>query len=286
MQRSHSGVIDGRVDSDESLDAAVSPNKHCWKMKGGSLQDGWNERAMAAGSSRIFLLKCVMEVCLAITFQLLAEVQRRRARFWPEFDYVLAGTITAVLGKGYSAWVTAPTATLSTQGAASKVGTATAAAIPTNFFTKGEYPLSTRCFAVVRPAPRLFAVGALSAFLGYGLAASLGTLRELLGVAGSMPPPSVPLLGAAIFTGCFLVTISNLSFQIVQGLIEPRIIDPLASFIKRSDDGGNNNGASWRARAAESLRWFLIAFVRASRGIFVSGLAIRGMQLSGLQKSS
>mmetsp|Transcript_68834 Transcript_68834/g.138393 ORF Transcript_68834/g.138393 Transcript_68834/m.138393 type:complete len:313 (-) Transcript_68834:325-1263(-) len=265
-----------------ALDDASPNGGNMLATVGQNVRDGWNERAMAAGSSRVFLIKALTEIGLAVTFQLLAEIQRRRGRFWPEFDYVLAGTITAVLGKGYSAWVTAPTVsnTLTTTAFDSKPSKSRT---PTNVFAFGDYTLANRCFALVKPAPRLFFVGASSAFLGYGLAASLGSLRGVAGLAGSgvKGPPPVPLLGAALFTGTFLVTVSNLSYQIVQGLVELRMIDGFANFLRGDSDEG-----SFRTRVAAFVRWALFVACRASRGIIVSGLAIRGMQLSGLQKSS
>ena len=114
------------------------------------------------------------QVSLAVTFQLLAEIERRRGLFWFEFDYVLAGILTAVLGKGYSAWATAPTVFLRSNDK-NLTGVAldevNLKPVPTNFFAFGEYSLQSRSLAVIQPMPRLFCVGALSALVGYGLAA-------------------------------------------------------------------------------------------------------------------
>jgi hypothetical protein len=119
------------------------------------------------GSSRTLLTKALLEITLAVTFQLLAEIQRRRGLFWFEFDYVLAGILTAIMGKGYTAWATAPTLIVNND----KTMAAPLKSIPTNFFAFGAYSPAARCLAVVQPMPRLFGVGAVSAFVGYGLAA-------------------------------------------------------------------------------------------------------------------
>jgi hypothetical protein len=84
-----------------------------------------------------------------------------------------------------------------------------------------------------------------------------------------------------MFTGVFLVSVSNLSFQIVQGCLEPRVIDPLVQAVSKGAPPGGP-----RDRFASALRWVLVALTRSIRGIIVSGLAIRGMQITGLQKQA
>jgi hypothetical protein len=74
-----------------------------------------------------FAKRFAFELLLAATLQTLAELQLRGARFAMEFDYVLAGVLTAVIGKGLAAFRSAP----STAGL-------------TNAFAKGEYSLSSR----------------------------------------------------------------------------------------------------------------------------------------------
>ena len=84
----------------------------------------------------------------------------------------------------------------------------------------------------------------------------------------------MPILGAAAYTGVFLVTVSNLSYQLLQGVLEPRIIEPIAGKVERSLPPAFGG----------TLRWTLIAAARAGRSVCVSGLAIRGMQVTGLQQ--
>ena len=114
---------------------------------------------------------------------------------------------------------------------------------------------SDRVGAVVRPMPRLFGVGFAAAALGYGLTDCLTRLRDLCGIA-VVAPPRVPILGAAVYTGVFVAVVSNGSYQILQGLVER---------------------GWWGDRRA------LLFVGRAGRSLMASALAIRGMQLSGLQ---
>ena len=72
----------------------------------------------------------------------------------------------------------------------------------------------------------------------------------------SVAPPRVPILGAAVYTGVFVAVVSNGSYQILQGLVER---------------------GWWGDRRA------LLFVGRAGRSLMASALAIRGMQMSGLQ---
>ena len=102
--------------------------------------------------------------------------------------------------------------------------------------------------------------------------------------ACSPPPPflSSPRLRCA--------QVSSASFQLLQGVAEPRVIDPLVRALDRrvlmNKQGGEGSEGAPLSWPAAVLKWALMALVRAARGIFVSGLAIRGMQATGLQKIS
>jgi len=124
----------------------------------------------------------------------------------------------------------------------------------TNAF-QPDVPLRDRVGAVVRPMPRLFGVGFAAAACGYGLTDCLTRLRDLCGIA-VVAPPRVPILGAAVYTGIFVAVVSNGSYQILQGLVER---------------------GWWGDQRA------LLFVGRAGRSLMASALAIRGMQLSGLQ---
>jgi len=255
-----------------------------------SFQQGWRERSAAAGSSRAYLGKFLLEIVLAVTFQLLAEIERRRGHFWFEFDYVVAGVLTAVVGKGYTAWATAPTITGTLHGSAATTksgGTqgsgvdddsgpaadpakasrsalaALFAGVPTNAFAAagagssggGELTVGKRALALVKPAPRLFAVGALSALIGYGAAAVLTVLRACcLGAAlgdkafqlGAPPPPCrslgprptrafswspSPTSPTSSFKGSWSRGSSNRSREKSNGRCHPRSVAPFAGLL-------------------------------------------------------
>ena len=77
--------------------------------------------------------------------------------------------------------------------------------------------------------------------------------------------PAVPVTAAAAYTGFFLVIVSNPLYQVLQGIVELRVIEPLT-------------------RRAPAVRAALIMAGRIARGLLGSALAIRGMQLTGLMR--
>lgn len=161
---------------------------------------------------------------------------------------VVAGVLTALAGKLFASFQAAPSAA--------------GAARPTNAFQR-NLAFDQRISAVVRPTPRLFALGFVAAALGYGLTALLSALRDAVGAARA-PPPPVNILGAAAYTGLFVAVVSNVTYQILQGLVEYRLVEPATT-------------------DAPKTRATLLFLGRAARSLLASSLAIRGMQLSGLQ---
>lgn len=75
-----------------------------------NIQKGYHQRIIADPT---FLQKSMTELILAVTTQLTAEYERRGGltQLITEFDFVLAGILTAVFGKYYSMWSVAPTQT-------------------------------------------------------------------------------------------------------------------------------------------------------------------------------
>jgi hypothetical protein len=86
---------------------------------------------------------------------------------------------------------------------------------------------------------------------------------RLLLELGVPAAPSVSIWGATIFTGLFVVLCSGPSYQLVQGVLEP-LIDA--------------------APLPPGIKSLLIATGRVARNLLASALAIRGMQVTGLQR--
>ncbi len=246
------------------------------------------QRRLSADPS--FIQKSMAEVTLAALTQLLAEIGRRgKNRILPEFDFVLAGLLTAVAGKYYSMWKVAPTAsnTISTTGSvstsqskkernlpmkASPIIDSWWEKVPTNAFQNtcidGSYPtLLLRLASFIKPIPSLFFAGFISSLFGYGITAGFIALRSLLLPYHISQTQTVNILSACLYTGTFIAVVSNMRYQLLSGIIEPKIIDPV-----------------FKDRHHPSLHGSIILLVRSANGYVGSFLAIAGMRWLGLQR--
>uniref|UniRef100_A0A7S2EFC0 Uncharacterized protein n=1 Tax=Trieres chinensis TaxID=1514140 RepID=A0A7S2EFC0_TRICV len=232
-----------------------------------------------------FPAKSAAEVLLAAGTQFAAELGRRGgySGVVREVDFVVAGILTAIAGKYYSMWKVAPTTAENVavdvkvvSAAVDNDGTVTAVAaisreVPTNAFQpylidgKTRPTQGQRIMALITPVPSLFRAGFAASAIGYGLTALLIQLRSVLLPGYEAATVGVNILHACVFTGCFLALVSNLRYQILQGIIEPRIIDKIFG-------------------RAPPLRAVAIFLVRLGNGLLGSVLAIAGMRWLGLQR--
>lgn len=236
-----------------------------------SIQTGYQQRVVADPS---FPTKSVTEILLAAGTQFAAEWNRRGAsRLRPELDFVVAGVLTACYGKFYSMWRVAPTKLSepsNEQAADDKDATVFGRPVPNNAFQPTMLDgttvptLSQRLLSLVAPMPSLFKAGFLASLVGYGLTALGISLRTVLMLNYVAATRNVNVLYVSIYTGAFMAVVSNLRYQILQGVIEPKLVDRLKKF-----------------RVMNAITLFL---VRMANGLLGSTLAITGIKWLGLQK--
>ena len=233
-----------------------------------SISTGFQQRVEADPS---FAMKSATELVLAAGTQLSAEWNRRGASLVPELDFVVAGVITAMVGKYYTMWRVAPTL-LNDKVDAVELAEATfgGVPVPTNAFqptlvdgtTKPSF--QQRVLSLFAPMRSLFQAGIVASSLGYGLTALLIGFRSYLMPTYVAATRNVNIVYASIYTGVFLALVSNLRYQVLQGIIEPRFIDKLRKY---------------------PLLHSVVTFVvRMANGFLGSVLAIMGMRMLGLQK--
>ena len=228
-----------------------------------------------------FVSKSLLEVALAAGTQLTAEITKRGfSNMMRDVDFVMAGVLTAIAGKYYSMWRVAPTANVDETNAKedpSKYESEDCTKqsktenVPTNAFQltllDGTKPtIYQRILAFIVPIPSLFQAGIIASLLGYGLTAMLITSRSIFLPSYVPLTATVNIIHACLFTGAFMAIVSNIRYQLLQGVIEPLIIDQIF-----------RNRFSW-------LKMEVIFLVRLANGLLGSSLAITGMRMFGLQK--
>jgi len=252
------------------------------------IKKGYQQRVAADPS---FPTKSVTEVLVAAGTQLTAEWNRRGAdRLLPELDFMVPAILTAVFGKYYSMWRVAKTLEESPVNGTGNHGTRGSdegkpggaghsqgdpllfgkLLVPTNAFQPFMLDGVTRPTLVQRmgsflaPVFPLFRAGIVSSFVGYGIADLIIRIRRLL--LPSFVPATQPInvLYASIYTGLFMAVISNVRYQILQGMIEP-VVDQVFAKIP-------------------VVKNALILLIRWANGFLGSVLAITGMRACGLQK--
>lgn len=160
--------------------------------------------------------------------------------------------------------------------------------VPTNAFQPQMADGSTtpttkqRLGSVIAPVPALFKAGTIASGVGYGITTILIGLRTWLIPSYRTETVPVNVLYASVYTGCFMAVVSNLRYQVLQGLIEPIVIDRWI-FLSLAD-GEEGNEATNSRRFLVASRSVLIFVVRWLNGLLGSVLAISGMRMFGLQR--
>eukprot|EP00559_Dactyliosolen_fragilissimus_P006244 CAMPEP_0184871282 /NCGR_PEP_ID=MMETSP0580-20130426/40603_1 /TAXON_ID=1118495 /ORGANISM="Dactyliosolen fragilissimus" /LENGTH=253 /DNA_ID=CAMNT_0027373915 /DNA_START=269 /DNA_END=1026 /DNA_ORIENTATION=+ len=217
-----------------------------------------------------FFIKSIIEICVAASTQLAAEVSRRGlAGILPEIDFVIAGILTAIAGKYYSMWRVAPTTT--ENDTVVKKESYWKTNVPTNIFQPTlldgltKPTLSQRMLALIVPMPSLFQAGIIASAFGYGFSSLLILIRSFMLPDYVAATVNVNIFNVCIYTGLFMAFVSNIRYQLLQGFLEPKVIEPLFN-------------------RYPTIKKMVIIFTRFGNGFIGSYLAIMGMKTLGLQR--
>ncbi|KAG4966753.1 Protein RETICULATA-RELATED 4, chloroplastic [Glycine soja] len=190
---------------------------------------GFRERLLA---DDLFLAKVAMECGVGIFTKTAAELEKRKENFTKELDFVCADVVMAIVADFMLVWLPAPTVSLRPPLAVS-AGTIAKFfyGCPENAFQVAlagtSYSLIQRIGAIVRNGAKLFAVGTGASLIGTGVTNALINARKVVDKSFAAEAEDVPIISTSIAYGVYMAVSSNLRYQVLAGVIEQRILEPL-----------------------------------------------------------
>ncbi|KAI9169927.1 hypothetical protein LWI28_019698 [Acer negundo] len=190
---------------------------------------GFRERLLA---DDLFLTKVAIECGVGIFTKTAAELERRREKFTKELDFVFADVVMAIIADFMLVWLPAPTVSLRPPLAVSAGSVAKFFyGCPDNAFqvalTGTSYSFLQRIGAIMRNGAKLFAVGTSASLLGTGITNALIKARKALDKSFAGEAEDVPIISTSVAYGVYMAVSSNLRYQVLAGVIEQRILEPL-----------------------------------------------------------
>ncbi|KAI5603621.1 hypothetical protein BDE02_01G230900 [Populus trichocarpa] len=191
--------------------------------------DGFRERLLA---DDLFLAKVGMECGVGMFTKTAAEYERRRENFFNELEVVFADVVMAIIADFMLVFLPAPTVSLRSPLA----GNAGPIAkffhnCPDNAFQVAlagtSYSLLQRLGAIARNGAKLFVVGTASSLVGTAVTNTLINARKAVDKSSAGEVENVPILSTSVAYGVYMAVSSNLRYQILAGVVEQRILEPM-----------------------------------------------------------
>ncbi|KAG4386999.1 hypothetical protein GLYMA_11G160484v4 [Glycine max] len=163
-----------------------------WLLKFG----GFRERLLA---DDLFLAKLLIECVVIIFTKAAAELERRKEKFTKELNFVVANVVTGIVTGFVLVWFPAPTISL-------------------------KPPLAVSA----GPIAKLFYGCPDNAFqVGIGITNALINVQKAVNKTFTAEAENLPIISTSVAFGVYMVVISNLRYQVLAGIIEQRILEPL-----------------------------------------------------------
>ncbi|KAI5673673.1 hypothetical protein M9H77_14037 [Catharanthus roseus] len=196
-----------------------------WLMKFG----GFKERLLA---DDLFLAKVFMECGVGMFTKTAAEYERRRENFFNELEIVFADVVMAIIADFMLVYLPAPTVSLRPPIGANAGRLAKFFHnCPDNAFQVAlagtSYSLLQRIGAIARNGVKLFAVGTTSSLVGTVVTNALINAKKAVEKSAGSEVENVPVVSTSLAYGVYMAVSSNLRYQILAGVIEQRILEPL-----------------------------------------------------------
>ncbi|KAL8159408.1 hypothetical protein V2J09_000945 [Rumex salicifolius] len=190
---------------------------------------GFRERLLA---DDLFLAKVAMECGVGVFTKTLAEYERRRENFFKEIEIVCADVAMAVIADFMLVYLPAPTVAFR-PALAVNAGSIVKFfhGCPDNAFQVAfggaSYSLLQRLGAILRNGTKLFAVGTASSLVGTSITNVFINAKKSVDKSCGEEIENVPVLSTSVAYGVYMAVSSNLRYQILGGLIEQRILEPM-----------------------------------------------------------
>ncbi|XP_071690089.1 protein RETICULATA-RELATED 4, chloroplastic-like [Rutidosis leptorrhynchoides] len=190
---------------------------------------GFKERLLA---DDLFLTKVGIECGVGIFTKSAAELEKRRENFMKELDFVCADVIMAIIADFMLVWLPAPTVSLRGPVAVNAGRLAKYfSGCPDNAFQVAlagtSYSFLQRIGAIVRNGAKLFAVGTGASLVGTGVTNVLINARKAIDKSYAVEAEDLPILSTSVAYGVYMSVSSNLRYQVLAGVIEQRMLEPL-----------------------------------------------------------
>ncbi|XP_002960279.2 protein RETICULATA-RELATED 4, chloroplastic [Selaginella moellendorffii] len=199
-------------------------------LRGWLLQfSGFMERLLA---DDLFLTKVFIECGVGIFTKTAAELERRKENFSKELDFVFADIVMALIADFMLVWLPAPTVSLRAAPAmeAGKLAKFFYGC-PDNAFQVAirgtSYSLLQRMGAIGRNGAKLLGVGVTASLVGTAVTNGLISVRKSLDKNFAGEAEDVPIFSTSLAYGVYMAVSSNLRYQILAGVVEQRILEPM-----------------------------------------------------------
>ncbi|KAG4973591.1 hypothetical protein AAZX31_11G091800 [Glycine max] len=190
---------------------------------------GFRERLLA---DDLFLAKVAMECGVGVFTKTAAEYEKRKENFFNEIEIVFADVAMAIIADFMLVYLPAPTVALRpplalTAGPVAKFFHG----CPDNAFqvalSGASYSLIQRVGAIVRNGAKLFAVGTASSLVGTAMTNAFINAKKAVNKTSEGEIENVPVLSTSAAYGVYMAVSSNLRYQVLAGIIEQRLLEPL-----------------------------------------------------------
>ncbi|KAA8528075.1 hypothetical protein F0562_035056 [Nyssa sinensis] len=190
---------------------------------------GFKERLLA---DDLFLAKVFIECGVGVFTKTAAEYERRRENFFKELEIVFADVVMAIVADFMLVWLPAPTVALRPPIGVNAGSIARFFySCPDNAFQVAlagtSYSFLQRIGAIVRNGSKLFAVGTCSSLVGTVVTNALINAKKAVDKSSADEVENVPVLSTSVAYGVYMAVSSNLRYQLLAGVIEQRILEPL-----------------------------------------------------------